>query len=152
LLLVLVLVILPTYVYAERSIQPPSKQNAVIGNLQLQSTTVEITGLNLGGPSLNLKAVIYNPYVFGASLEAANYSVYANGHYVGDGQLAHGYDVTSRSSQVLAFPVNLGWMSAFQTTGSYILGGGNLNWRVNGTAHIELGGLTFFVQFEFATG
>jgi LEA14-like dessication related protein len=102
--------------------------------------------------SLNLQVVVYNPNSFGATVEAANYSVSANGHYVGDGQLARGYDVAPHSSQTLAFPVNVSWESAFVTTGSYIAGLGDVTWKANGTAKVDAGGISLSVAFEFVTG
>lgn len=110
-----------------------------------------MTGLNHDGLSLNLKAVVYNPNGIGATLDAANYSVYANGHYMGIGQTAQEYDLASQSSQTLVFPISISWKSAFQTTGSYIVNWGDVTWKVNGTANTEVGGFSLFVPFEFVT-
>ena len=111
-----------------------------------------MTGLSRTGINLNFQVVVYNPSGFGATIEAASYSVYANGHYVGEGQLAHEYAITPQSSQTLAFPMNIDWRSAVRTTGSYIVDLGSITWKVNGTADIGVGGFPFSVPFEFATG
>jgi LEA14-like dessication related protein len=150
--LLIVLVVVPVYAYIDSTRIPSAQQSGVIGNLQLRSTTVEMTGLSRNGVSLNLEAVVYNPNGFGATLKAANYSVYANGHYLGEGQLAHEYDFGPQSSQTIVFPVSVGWKSAFLTTGSYLVDLGNLAWRANGTASIEVVGFPLSVSFEFATG
>ena len=109
---------------------------------------------NLGrsGISLDLKAIVSNPYGFGVTLEAANYSVYANGHYIGEGQLAQEYVITPQSTQTLVFPVRVSWESAFLTTGSYLVSLGNVNWKAIGTADVEIGRTPLSVSFEFATG
>jgi LEA14-like dessication related protein len=112
---------------------------------------VEVTGLGLKGLNLSLQAVVYNPNGFGATVEAANYSVYANGHYVGEGQLAHKFDIAPQSSQILVFPVSAGWGSTFMTTGSYIVGLGNVTWKARGTANVDVGGISLYVTFELAT-
>jgi LEA14-like dessication related protein len=152
-LLLIVLVAVPVYAYGYRSTQLPStQQRYVIGDLQLQSTSVDITGLSSNGLSLSLKAVVYNPYGFGAALDAANYSAYADGHYIGAGQTARAYDLAPQSSQSLVFPISVGWKSALKTTGIYLVGLGDVTWKVNGTAKIEIGGFLFPVPFEFATG
>ena len=113
---------------------------------------MDITGLSSNGLSLNLKAVVYNPYSFGATLDAANYSVYADGHYAGAGQTAREYDIAPQSSEALVFPISMSWKSAFQTTGSYVVDLGDVTWNVNGTANIEVGEFLLSVPFGFAVG
>jgi LEA14-like dessication related protein len=113
---------------------------------------VEVAGLGANGINLNIQAIIYNPSGFGATIEAASYSVYANGHYVGDGQLVHEYAITPKSSQTLVFPISIGWRSAFLTTGSYFVDLGNITWKVNGTTYIEVGGFPLSVPFAFTAG
>lgn len=152
-LLLIVLVVAPVFVYVYRSAHPPSAQpSAVFGDLQLQSTSVDMTGLSRSGIDLELNAVVYNPNGFGATLVAANYSVYANGHYLGEGHLTHEYDFGSHSTQTFSLPVNVGWKSAFLTTGSYIVGLGSITWRANGTAAIEIGGIPLTLSFDISTG
>jgi LEA14-like dessication related protein len=147
------LVVVPLYVIAPHTNHPSSKQQGgTFGNLQLRSTSVDVTGLSRKGVNLNLQAVVYNLNGFGATVEGANYSVYANGHYVGEGRLAQEYDITQQSSQTLVFPVSVGWESAITTTGSYIVGLGNVTWKANGTADVDVGGISLSVTFEFATG
>jgi LEA14-like dessication related protein len=113
---------------------------------------VDVAGLSRSGIDLNFQAVVYNPLGFGATIEAANYSVYANGQYVGEGQLAREYAITPQSSQTLVFPLGIGWKSAFRTTGSYIVDLGSITWKVNGSASIEVGGLPLSMPFEFTSG
>lgn len=131
---------------------PSSQQRPAIENLQLRSTSLDITGLNRTGLSLNLNAVFYNPNGFGATLDAVNYSVYANGHYLGSGRTAQKYDLAPQSSETLVFPISIGWKSAFETTGSYMVDWGHVAWEVKGTANISVGGLTLSAPFEFTTG
>lgn len=128
-----------------------TQQRSVIENLQLRSTSVDITSLNRTGLSLNLSAVVYNPNGFGATLDAANYSVYANGHYLGSGQTVRKYDLASQSTQTLVFPISISWKSAFETTESYVIDWGHVSWEVNGTADINVGGLALSAPFEFTT-
>jgi LEA14-like dessication related protein len=139
--------------YGYNSTRPPStEQRPVFGDLQLRSASVTIAGLNSSRMSLDVDAVVYNPNPFGATLDAANYSVSANGSHLGSGRTAHGYGLAPESSSTLVFPVSLGWRSAFETTGSYIVGLGSVSWEVNGTAVVGLAGLSFSAPFEFTTG
>jgi len=152
-LLLIILVVAPAFIYVYRSTHPPSAQpSAVFGDLQLQSTSVDMTGLSRNGIDLDLNAVVYNPNGFGATLASADYSAYANGHYLGEGHLTHAYDFTPGSSQTFSLPVNVGWKSAFLTTGSYVVGLGSITWRANGTADIEVGGFPLTISFDISTG
>jgi len=151
--LLIILAVVPLYAIAGSETHPAGvQQGALIGNLQLRSVSLDVTGLNANGMGLSLDAVVFNPNGFGATLEAANYSIYADGHYLGEGLSAADYVFASRTSQTLVFPVTVAWGSALWTTGSYIGNLGNVDWKANGTARIEVGGLSLSVSFEFATG
>ena len=102
--------------------------------------------------NMNFKAVLYNPNGFGAKLDTAEYSDYANGHYLGSGKTTQEYDLTPQSSQTLPFPISVGWNALFKTTESYILNWGHIAWMVNGTAEINIGELCISAPFEFTTG
>jgi LEA14-like dessication related protein len=128
---------------------PSGQPRIVLGDLQLQSESVVTTSVGRNGLSLNLSAVVHNPNGFGATLAGANYSVYADGHYVGDGKTNREYDLAPKSSLAVSFPISVGWESAFETTGSYLLNWGHPTWEVSGTAGIEIGGVTLPVSFEF---
>ena len=150
--LITVLVLVTVVLYGYYSTHQTSTQRPLIGNIQLRSTSIDITGLNRTDLNMNLKAVLYNPNVFGATLDTAEYSVYANGHYLGSGKTTQEYDITPQSSQTLTFPISVGWNAAFKTTESYILNWGHITWMVNGTAKISIGGLSISAPFEFTTG
>jgi LEA14-like dessication related protein len=135
--------------YVSYSTRPSGAQSKIIlGDLQVQSTSVDMQGLVSSGLSLNVDAVIYNPNDFGATLKEANYSVYANGRYVGTGQTSREYDLGAGASLTMTFPVSIGWTSAFETTGSYFLSLGHVTWTVKGTAEVEIGGVTLRVAFQ----
>jgi LEA14-like dessication related protein len=138
--------------YGYHSIRPPSApQRPMIGDIELMSASVAVTGANSTRIRLNVDAVVYNPNPFRAMLDAANYSVSAKGAHLGNGRTPHEYDLAPRSSSILVFPISLGWRSAFETTGSYVVNLGNLSWEVNGTAVVSLGGLSLSLPFEFTT-
>ena len=128
-----------------------STQTPLIGNIQVRSTSIDITRLNGTDLSLNFKAVLYNPNGFGATLDTAEYSVYANGHYLGMGRTTQEYDLSPQSSQTLTFPISVSWNAAFKTTESYILNWGQVTWMVNGTAQINISGLSISAPFQFTT-
>jgi LEA14-like dessication related protein len=150
LFLLLTLVVVPVYVLGQGLTHQPSTQPRSFGVLQIQSTSIGIAKVGESGPSLNFKVAVHNPTSFGATLQAANYSVYADGHYVGEGRLTQ-TSMAPESTQTFIFPVNVGWESALLATGRYVVDLGNLTWMANGTARIDVGGLSLTVSFEFST-
>jgi LEA14-like dessication related protein len=151
--LLIVLVVVAVVIYGYYLTHPTGTQRILIGNLQLRSTSVDITSLpSRTGLSIDLKAVVYNPNEFGGTMDTAEYSVYANGHYLGSGKTTREYDLTPQSSQTLTFPITVGWSGAFETMGSYVLDSGHVTWMVNGTTSINVGGLSISGSFEFTTG
>ena len=147
--LILLVTIFLVLLAANYSTRQNAPQKPLISNIQIRSTTIDITGLNSTNLDMNLKVVLYNPNEFGATLETAAYSVYANGHYVGNGKTTQKYDLNPQSSQTLTLPISVGWNAAFKTTETYILNWGHITWMVNGTALIHLGGLSISAPFEF---
>jgi LEA14-like dessication related protein len=150
LFLVIILVVMPAYLYYGYVTRPTSAPWSTIGDLQVRATSVQVTGLALGGPDLSLTAVVFNPNGFGVSLDSANYSIYANGHYLQNGQITREYALAPQSIQTFDFPISIGWASAFRTVGSYMWSWGNVNWEVKGTARIEVGGFPLTVSFDLS--
>lgn len=145
-----VLVVAGAVTYAYYSGLPAETHpRIVLGDLQLLSTSVHIIGLGHGGLTANFDAAVYNPNGFGATLEAANYSVFANGRLLGRGQISRAYELPARSSFTLAFPVSVGWGSALGTVVNYVMGLGHVAWQVNGTAFVKIGGLVVLAPFDF---
>lgn len=154
LFLLLILVVLPAYLYYGYVTRPESASWSTVGDLQIRATSVQVTGFAIGGPELSLTAVVYNPNGFGVSLERANYSVYANGRFLQNGRIGQEYVLTPQSTRAFVLPVSTGWRTAFQTLGSYLEAWGDVNWEVKGTAEIEAGGFPLTVSFDlsFHTG
>lgn len=124
----------------------------MIGNLEVRSPSVAPAGLHLTSLTLAFEAVVYNPNPFGTTLDGANYSISANGHFLGDGRTAHEYRLAPRSSQTLTFPVMVGWKPMFGIMGNYVVNLGKVSWTVKGTAIVQLGGVSIPTTFEFTTG
>jgi LEA14-like dessication related protein len=151
--LLVVLVVGAAVALAYYAIQPPtSRQEFAIGNLQVRSTSVVVATMHTSYVGLDIDAVVYNPNSFGATLATANYSVSADGRYLGSGRTTHSYVLSPKSSLSVELPINVGWRSAFDETGNYLVNLGHVSWRVNGTAVVEVAGFSVTVPFEFTIG
>lgn len=124
----------------------------VFDGVEVRSTSVDVTGLNGKGVGLSLAAVVYNPNSVGATLEMANYSVYVDGHYVGNGQTAKEYDIAPTSTETLVFPIVVGWQSALRTTGYYFAALGKVTLEVKGTASVKALGIALTAPFQLTAG
>jgi len=150
LFLLIILLVMPAYLYYGYLTRPLSAPWATVGDLQVRATSVQVTGLAFGGPELSLTAVVYNPNGFGVSLDSANYSIYADGQYLRNGQIAHEYSLAPQSTQTFVFPASIGWGSALRTLGSYVWAWGNVEWEVKGTARIQVAGFPLSVPFDLS--
>jgi len=150
LFMVIILVVMPAYLYYGYLTRPVVATWSTVGDLQIRATSVQVDGLAIGGPDLSLVAVVYNPNGFGVSLDSANYSIYANGHYLQKGQISHEYALGPQSTQTFVFPISIGWKTAFQTLGSYVWAWGSVDWQVKGTAGIGVGGIPLTVPFDLS--
>ena len=128
-----------------------TQSEPLIGNLQLRSTSVGIDGLNPTRLGLNVKAVVYNPNGFGATLDSANYSVYVDGRYLGSGQTTGKLELAAQSSQTFVLPVSVGWTSGLRAAGRYLLDLGHVSWEVKGNMDVSIGGLSLSVPFELTS-
>ena len=151
LFLLIILIVMPAYLYYGYMNRPVNAPWATVGDIQIRATSVQVIGFALGGPAMSLTAVVYNPNGFGVSLNGANYSTYANDHYLQSGQIDRRYALAAQSSQTFVLPFSIDWKLAFQTLGDYLWAGGSVKWEVKGIATIEVGGLLLRVPFDLST-
>ena len=142
---------MPAYLYYGYITRPINAPWATVGDIQIRATSVQVTGFALGGPAMSLTAVVYNPNGFGVSLNSANYSIYANGHFLQNGQITHRYALAAQSQQTFVLPFSIDWKLASQTLGDYLWAWGDVKWEVNGIATIEVGGFLLIVPFDLST-
>jgi LEA14-like dessication related protein len=151
--LLVILLAVAAVALAYYAIQPSSSgEEFTIGDLQIRSASVSVVAFHTAYLGLDIKAVVYNPNLFGATLTAANYSVSADGHYLGSGRTTREYVLSPRSSVPVALPFSVGWKSAFDETGSYLVDTGHVSLKVNGTAIIEVAGFSVSVPFDLTIG
>jgi len=151
LFLMIILLVMPAYLYCSYVTRPSGAPWSTVGDLKVQANSVQVIGMAPGGLDLSLTAVVYNPNGFGVSLNGANYSMYANGHYLQDGQVTRKYALAPQSTQTFVFPISIGWSTALKTLGDYIWAWGSLTWEVKGVANVEVGGFSLAIPFDLST-
>jgi LEA14-like dessication related protein len=120
----------------------------IFADISLVSSSVQVTGLRTSGISINLAAVVRNPNPIGATIARLNYTVFANGEYVGNGSETGKIVVGPGATLSLDFPVMAPWNAVYGMTEHYFLSGGNIVWLVHGEASVSVGGQSFFASFQ----
>ncbi|MEN3037375.1 MAG: LEA type 2 family protein [Candidatus Methanosuratincola petrocarbonis] len=102
---------------------------------------VHVKSIGLASATLEVSLSIYNPNSITATLDRVTYSLYANGIYLGDGTLSR-TDIPPGSTITVSAPFTLS--GALSVLWSCFTTGGEVTWRVKGTAYFDtpLGSLT----------
>jgi len=129
------------YEYAKR---------AALKSCQISLASVSVKSLGLTSATLEIKLRIYNPNSITATLDRAYYSLYANDVYLGDGTIPRKYDIPPGGTITIATPFELSYSGALQTIWSYITKGGNVTWRMKGTAYIDTSLGTLDIPFDIS--
>lgn len=130
------------FAYTEKS--PPAE------NIQVESVTPVGTVVQYGGVNMTIRIVVQNPNAVAGALHGVDYSLFAAGSLVGDAQAPTAGTLPPQSNYTVSFPVNMGWGAASGTAESYYVGGGSMNWNVNGTITFSFNGHSSSVPFEYS--
>jgi LEA14-like dessication related protein len=109
---------------------------------------VRVVSIGLSSASLELELRVYNPTSFAAVLDRADYSLYANGIYLGDGKISK-QEIPPGGTRTIKTPFSLSYSGALDALWSY-LKTEEVTWRVNGTACYETPLGSFGIPFNHA--
>ena len=110
---------------------------------EVKLADVHVKSIGLASATLEVSLSIYNPNSITATLDRVTYSLYANGIYLGDGTLSR-TDIPPGSTITVSAPFTLSYSGALSVLWSRFTTGGEVTWRVKGTAYFDtpLGSLT----------
>ncbi|MGB9728090.1 MAG: LEA type 2 family protein [Nitrososphaeria archaeon] len=115
---------------------------------EISLADVRVKSVGLTSASLEIVFRIYNPNRVTATLDRADYSVYANGIYLGEGHITGKVDVPANNTVTIVSPFDLSYSGALKTVWPYLMSGGKLLWRINGTLHIDTPLGTLDIPFD----
>ncbi len=104
---------------------------------EISLADVRVRSVGLTSASLEIVLRIYNPNTITATLDRVDYSVYANGVYLGYGSITNRVDIPPGSTAYVSSPFELSYSGALKTIWEYLISGGKLEWRIKGVAHID---------------
>lgn len=96
---------------------------------------VRVVSIGLVSASLEVELMVYNPSSVAAILERADYSLYANGIYLGDGTTSKN-EIPPGGTRTIKTPFSLSYSGALEALWS-CLKTDDVTWRVNGTAYYD---------------
>lgn len=70
-------------------------------------------------------------------MDRADYSLYANDVYLGDGTIPRRYDIPPGGTATVITQFESSYSGALKTIRSYLTTGEKISWRMKGTAHID---------------
>lgn len=135
--------IVATFAYTQNR-SPPTE------NIQVESVTPIGAVVQFSGVNMTIRIVIENPNGVQGALERVDYTLFAAGSLVGDAQVPTSYSLPPQSNYTVSFPVNMGWGPASGTVDSYYVGGGSMNWELNGTVTYSFSGHSSSTPFEYS--
>lgn len=109
---------------------------------------VRVVSIGLSSASLEVELRIYNPSSVAAVLERADYSLYANGIYLGDGTISK-QEIPPGGTRTIKTPFSLSYSGALEALWSYFKTD-EVTWSVNGTAYYDTPLGSFGIPFNHA--
>jgi LEA14-like dessication related protein len=126
------------YIYSE------IQKRQALKNVEVSISDIEVVDVGITAAKLNVKLQLHNPNTVTATLDRADYTLYGNDIYVGNGEITEKVDIPAGATRTVTSPFDLSYSGAVQSVWTYIVSGGKITWRVIGTAYIDtpLGTLT----------
>lgn len=115
---------------------------------EISLADVRVKSAGLTSASLEILFRIYNPNKVTATLDRADYSVYANDIYLGEGHITSRVDVPANNTVTIISPFDLSYSGALKTVWPYLTSSGKLLWRINGTVHVDTPFGTLDIPFD----
>jgi len=135
---VLILGSLGLYIYQEH------QKREALKNVEIYLADVDVKSIGATSATLEVKLKFYNPGNTAATLDRADYSLYGNALYVGDGRITEKVEIDPGENKIVTTPFNLSYSGTLGVLWEALRTGGQITWRVVGDAYITtpLGTLT----------
>jgi LEA14-like dessication related protein len=138
-----IVIILAFFILITGCTEPPVKEPAVT------VSDIELSEVTLQAMRVNATVIIFNPNPLGAKLKSVAFDVWYiddTENYLGHGEQS-GIDVASNGNTTLSIPVTIGNIQAIKAAATLIRKG-SLTLKVNGSALIDVGVISFEKRFE----
>jgi len=141
--LVIVLIAIGAIFFIFQEVQ----KREALRNCEINLADVSVKSIGLTSATLNIKLRIYNPNTVTATLDRADYSLYGNENYLGDGTITKRVDIPPGGTTTVTSPFELSYSGAARVIWS-ALTEGTIKWKIIGTAYIDTPLGTLTIPFE----
>lgn len=113
-------------------------QREAMQNVELSLSDVQIRNIGLSSATLEVYINMYNPNNgITATLDRMDYSVYANGNNLGNGQITQRVDIPPQGTKTVSSAFQVSYAGTLRAVWSALTGGGNIKWNLKGTAYFD---------------
>lgn len=113
-------------------------QRQAMQDVQLSLSDVQIKNIGLSSATLEVYVNMYNPNNgITATLDRMDYSVYANGNNLGNGQITQRVDIPPQGTKTVSSAFQVSYAGTLRAVWSALTGGGNIKWNLKGTAYFD---------------
>ena len=105
-------------------------------NCEFRLADVRIKSVGLTSAELNIILEIYNPNDITVTLDRADFSVYGNDNYLGDGEITKKINIPPYNKKRVSVPFTLDYFGAARVIWS-ALREGKVVWKITGIAYID---------------
>ncbi len=121
-------------------------------NVEMDFESVEIKNIDLQQTTLNLNLKVYNPNKIPATLDGADYEIYLQGIYIGNGSLNEQLTIPPNETKIARSEVNVRYKNLNQLlniTDEIVKNNGKVNIMIKGNAYVEfIGRINFPFKVE----
>jgi len=127
----------------------PIRQREALKDVKISLKDVRVKRIGFTSATLDIRLEFYNPNSeITATLDRADYSLYGNNIYLGDGKITERVDIPPRGTRTVSTPFELSYSGAIKVVWDYLTKGGHITWRLVGTAYIDTPLGTLAVPFD----
>lgn len=123
------------------------EQRKALKDVQISLEGITPVSIGLTGATLDIKLRLHNPGTIKATLDRADYSLYGNDNYIGDGVILEKVDIPQGETRIITTEFDLVYRETVKTVWSALIES-KIDWRVKGTAHFDTLFGTIDVPFD----
>ena len=113
-------------------------QREAMQNVQFSLSDVQIRNIGFTSATLEIYLNMYNPNSgITATLDRMDYSVYANGNYLGNGQITQRVDIPPQGTKTVSSMFQVSYAGTLGAVWSALTQGGQIKWNLRGTAYFD---------------
>ena len=122
-------------------------QREAMRTVQVSFDGVSVKSIGLTSATLTIRLRMYNPNTITATLDRADYELYGNNNYLGNGVIPQRIDIPAGGTRIVETDFVLSYSGGAGVIWSSLIGG-EVSWRIKGTAYFDTPLGTMNIPFD----